>query len=138
MNNQTEKDWDRILVSLGKGKIKLYHGTSKENWEKIKQEGVLWGVRFLYHLDRAKHGRKPLHEIPKRFRMTYFSENIKSAWSHGEYGNGVVLEINYEPTGKKSIDYKTPNAYIIKVPIPLEQIIVHEKENFTDKPTEGN
>ena len=118
--------------------MKLYHGTSKKNWEKIKQEGVLWGLRFLSDLDRAKHGWKPPQEIPKRFRMTYFSENIESAWSHGEYGNGVVLEIDYEPTGKKRIDYKTHNAYVIKVPIPLERITVHEKEKFSDVSTEGN
>ena len=25
----------------------LYHGTSKENWEKIQQEGFLYGGRYI-------------------------------------------------------------------------------------------
>jgi len=116
--------------------MKLYHGTSKENWEKIKQEGVLLGIRFLCDDDEARHGWKPPQEIPKRFRMTYFSEDIHAAWSYGQYGNGVVLEIDYEPTGKRRIDYKTPCSYVIRVPIPLEQITVHEKQKFSGKTKE--
>ena len=118
--------------------MKLYHGTSKENWEKIRKEGVLWGIRFVCHMDRARHGCKPSDQIPKQFRMTYFSSDLQSAWSHGQYGNGVVLEIDYELTGKKSIDLKTPNAYIIKIPIPIEKITVHTKNNFIDKTTGVN
>ena len=81
--------------------MKLYHGTSNEILGKIQEEGVLWGIRFVNPYDRAEHEWKPLDKIPKRFRKTYFATSLDLAWSHGQHGAGVVLEIDYEPITKK-------------------------------------
>jgi len=60
---------------------KFYHRTTQENWDKIQQEGVLWGVTFNY-------------------RHTYLSPD-----DFGDsYGN-VLLEVEYEPRGKPHDNY---------------------------------
>ena len=55
--------------------MKFYHGTSKDIWEKIKSEGVLFGVR----------------NAPSR--CTYLSVDIEEAKCYGE----IVLEVDYNP-----------------------------------------
>lgn len=54
--------------------MKFYHGTSEENWEAIKKEGVLFG----------KH---------ESYRYTYLTPNRETAERYGD----VVLEVEYEP-----------------------------------------
>lgn len=54
----------------------FYHGTSKENWEKIQDEGILFGVGQSY-------------------RYTYLSPNIEIAKKFGD----IILEIEYKPVG---------------------------------------
>lgn len=57
----------------------FYHGTSVENWEKIQQEGILWGIPS----PNAK------------YRYTYLTPEIEVAKGFGE----VILEIEYKPVG---------------------------------------
>tara|TARA_Y100000310_G_scaffold55023_1_gene50428 strand:+ start:13735 stop:14028 length:294 start_codon:yes stop_codon:yes gene_type:complete len=66
--------------------MKFYHGTSWNNWRKIRSDGVLWGIP---HPDNLNN------------RYTYLTPNIKEAEHHGE---GVLLEVEYEPTGIYGVD----------------------------------
>lgn len=54
----------------------FYHGTSEENWNKIKTEGILWGCGESY-------------------RYTYLTPDIEVAKEHGK----IILEVEYEPVG---------------------------------------
>ena len=57
--------------------MKFYHGTSKENWEAIKQEGILFG-RLLVNNKEVS-------------RCTYLAVDLAEAKCYGE----VVLEVEY-------------------------------------------
>jgi hypothetical protein len=57
----------------------FYHRTTEENWKKIREEGVLWGIEFY------PGGRQ-------RYRYTYLSPE-----DAGESYGQVLLEVNYEP-----------------------------------------
>lgn len=85
--------------------MKFYHGTTKEIWELIKEEGVLWG----------KHS----------YRYTYLTPEIEIAKA---YGN-VILEIDYDPVGKEIDNYgfnppegETCWQFSVFIPIPLQKI----------------
>lgn len=54
-----------------------YHGTSKENWKRIQDEGILYGVR-----DGVS-------------RCTYLTPMKEEARHYGD----VLLEIKYKPNG---------------------------------------
>lgn len=54
----------------------FYHGTSKQNWELIKKEGFLFGIR----------------NAPSR--CTYLAVDIEEAKRYGE----VLLKVNYIPS----------------------------------------
>jgi len=71
--------------------MKCYHGTTRENWEKIQKEGVLWGVTEAY-----TDGKK--HVGP---RYTYLSPEIEVAEA---INSEVILEVDYKPTGIRGID----------------------------------
>lgn len=77
----------------------FFHGTTFENWEKIQQEGVLWGKR------------------PLGTRCTYLAVLLTDA-NQG----GVVLAVEYEP--KSGLDNYSPDSWQVRVytPIPLAQI----------------
>lgn len=64
--------------------MKFYHGTSKDNWEKIKQEGVLWGG-CTFHATNGRSG----------YRYTYLTPHIEVAEAYGD----VILEVEYSPKG---------------------------------------
>lgn len=53
----------------------FYHGTTKEKWAEIQEEGVLWGVR----------------NAPSR--CTYLTPMIEEARCYGE----IVLRVDYDP-----------------------------------------
>ena len=57
--------------------MKFYHGTSEDNWNKIQEEGVLFGVR----------------EFAKS-RATYLTTDINEAKQYGE----VLLQVDYDPS----------------------------------------
>ena len=91
--------------------MKFYHGTSEENWEKIKKEGILYGRRYVLNNDGTIH-----HEVD---RCTYLATDKEEAEC---YGN-VVLEVDYNPLNSKHNNYKE-GCWQVRVyePIPLSQV----------------
>lgn len=87
----------------------FYHGTSLDNWNKIQQEGVLYGRR--YYIDNGK-----TKEIS---RCTYLAVDKKEAECYGD----VVLEVKYNPYKDKHNNYTT-DCWQLRVytPIPIENI----------------
>lgn len=57
----------------------FYHGTTLESWDKIQNEGILWGVRF--------DGQKEIS------RCTYLASDKEEASQYGE----IVLQVEYNP-----------------------------------------
>lgn len=55
----------------------FYHGTTKENWKRIQDEGVLFGIRKF-----AKN------------RATYLATDIDEAKQYGE----ILLQVEYNPS----------------------------------------
>ena len=71
----------------------FYHGTTKEAWAKIQQEGVLWGRRWI--IDNA--GTK----IKEVDRCTYLALNLEEAKCYGD----TVLQVEYDPNTSKRNNY---------------------------------
>ena len=59
----------------------FYHGTSEENWEKIKKEGILFG--------RLSNPNSKYHPS----RCTYLTTDINEAKCYGK----VILKVKYNP-----------------------------------------
>lgn len=89
----------------------FYHGTTKENWKKIKEEGVLYGRRYV-----TDNNGKILKEVD---RCTYLATDIEEAKHYGE----VILRIEYDPKSSKRNNY-VDGCWQLRVyePIPLSQI----------------
>ncbi len=66
--------------------MKFYHGTTKENWEKIQEEGVLWG----------KPSWNETWEDREPNRYTYLTPDIEVAEA---INSEVILEVEYDPIG---------------------------------------
>lgn len=81
-----------------------YHGTSEENWDKIQQEGILWGRRFVTDNDG--------NIIKEVCRCTYLTPDLDKARQYGD----VILKIEYNPfdaKGRIKKDKRKPlNNYI--------------------------
>jgi len=65
--------------------MKFYHGTSRDNWEKIQREGILWGKPSW----NETWGNKQPH------RYTYLSPHIEVAETYED----IILEVEYNPIG---------------------------------------
>ena len=91
--------------------MKFYHGTSKENWKKIQEEGCLWGRRYVLNSDGTVD-----HEVD---RCTYLAVDEQEARCYGE----VVLEVDYDPASSKHNNY-CDGCWQVRVyePIPLNRI----------------
>ena len=76
----------------------FYHGTSEENWDKIKQEGILFGER----------------ETPSR--CTYLATTIEEAEMYGE----VVLRVEYEPSKHPKENNYAEGCWQVRVYEPIE------------------
>ena len=90
----------------------FYHGTSKENWDAIQQEGVLWGRRFV-----VDNNGNPIREID---RCTYLAVDREEAEQYGD----VVLKVEYNPfTNPKHNNY-IEDCWQVRVyePIPLTNV----------------
>lgn len=89
----------------------FYHGTSKENWNKIQEEGVLWGRRFV----ELKKG-----VITEIDRCTYLATTKEEAEHYGD----IVLEVYYNPLLDKDNNNYHPNSWQLRVycPISIENI----------------
>lgn len=90
----------------------FYHGTSKENWETIQKEGVLYGRRYVFD----KNGF-PLREID---RCTYLATDLEEAKCYGE----VVLQVEYDPLKSGDKNNYCEGCWQMRVyePIPIENI----------------
>lgn len=91
--------------------MKFYHGTSKENWEAIQKEGILYGRRYVLNNDGSVN-----HEVD---RCTYLAVDEEEAKCYGE----IVLEVEYDPFQSKHNNYKE-GCWQVRVyePISLNQI----------------
>jgi RNA:NAD 2'-phosphotransferase (TPT1/KptA family) len=85
----------------------FYHGTSKENWQSIQQEGLLWGIR----------------NTPSR--CTYLASDLQEAVKYGE----IILQIDYEPSAKEYCNNWCEGCWQHREyePIQLSNIIVFDK-----------
>ena len=91
--------------------MKFYHGTSKENWEAIQKEGILYGRRYVLNNDGSIN-----HEVD---RCTYLAVDKEEAKCYGE----IVLEVEYDPFQSKHNNY-IEGCWQVRVyePISLNQI----------------
>ena len=122
--------------------MKFYHGTTQETWDKIKKDGQLWGYPKIlttypefYEMMAITGG-----VWPDDFRLTYLATSIEYA---KEYSlGGVLLEVEYEPSGNPDIDSFNPSdldkPISVMVSIPLSNIEVVENSKFSDLTTEDN
>lgn len=98
----------------------FYHGTSKENWEQIKQEGVLWGKRCVVD----KNGK-----VLKEFnpdRCTYLTPDKEEAEQYGD----VVLQVEYDPYTSTHNNYNERSWQMrVYEPIALSNIKLVENES---------
>ena len=80
----------------------FYHGTSKENWEQIQKEGILFGKR----------------NAPSR--CTYLAVDIEEARQYGD----ILLEVEYDPMAHPSENNYISDCWQIRVyePISIEQV----------------
>ena len=85
--------------------MKFYHGTSKENWNKILNEGILWG----YNIHKNSDGTEYMG-----YRYTYLTPCIEIA---DKFGN-VVLEVEYNPVG---VNGQGVDNYCFEHEIPEEE-----------------
>lgn len=91
--------------------MKFYHGTSKENWLKIQEEGVLFGRRYVTDNDG-----NIINEVD---RCTYLAKEPEEANNYGD----VLLEVEYEPSQLDN-NYKD-GCWQVRVyePIPIENVM---------------
>ena len=91
--------------------MKFFHGTTRENWLKIQEDGVLWGG----------------HDPPEGHRHTYLTPDIEMARKYGD----VVLEVDYEPQGAGSgvdnFGFDPPPGeecwqFVVFVPIDIRKV----------------
>lgn len=90
----------------------FYHGTSKEKWDAIQKEGVLFGRRYITDNDG--------NVIKEVNRCTYLAVDLEEAKCYGD----IVLLVEYNPFDSKHNNYKV-GCWQIRVyePIPLCNII---------------
>lgn len=88
----------------------FYHGTSKENWNAIQKEGILYGRRFV--IDNG-------NIIKEVDRCTYLAVDLEEAKCYGD----VVLQVEYNPLNSKHNNYKE-GCWQVRVyePIPISKI----------------
>lgn len=91
----------------------FYHGTSKENYESIKREGILYGRRFV-----TDNVGNIIKEVS---RCTYLATDLEEARC---YGN-IVLQVEYDPIVNPDMNNYTDGCWQVRVyePIPLSNII---------------
>ncbi len=90
----------------------FYHGTSEEAWDRIQEEGQLWGRQVI--LDENGEPSKEFKPDP----VTYLAVEQEEAATYGP----VVLQVEYEPGS--GIDNYCDGCWQVRVytPIPLPNI----------------
>ena len=88
----------------------FYHGTSLENWNKIKEEGILFGKRH-FTLDGVEQ---------ELSRCTYLAVDKEEAKHYGD----VLLEVEYNPEEDKKNNNFIHNCWQLRVysPIPISKV----------------
>lgn len=88
----------------------FYHGTTEENWQRIQEEGILYGRRFFTDGETVR-------EVS---RCTYLAVDVEEA---KEYGN-VILQVEYNPFKHKKMNNYIEGCWQVRVyePIPLSNV----------------
>lgn len=95
----------------------FYHGTSKENWRKIQQEGVLYGRRYITDENGCR--------IKEVDRCTYLAVDLDEAKCYGD----IILQVEYDPLKHNSKNNYIEGCWQVRVyePILLQDIKQIEK-----------
>ena len=95
----------------------FYHGTSRDNWKKIQQEGVLYGRRYI----TDENGRR----IKEVDRCTYLAVDLDEAKCYGD----IILQVEYDPFKHNSKNTYIEGCWQVRVyePILLQDIKQIEK-----------
>ena len=90
----------------------FYHGTSKENWDAIQKEGILYGRRFV-----TDDNGNVIKEVA---RCTYLAIDLEEAKSYGD----VVLRVEYDPFKHKEKNNYIDGCWQVRVyePISISKI----------------
>jgi hypothetical protein len=86
----------------------FYHGTSKEGWEKIQKEGILYGRRYI-----TDENGVPIKEVD---RCTYLAVDLQEAKCYGE----IVLSVEYDPFRKKAKNNYVEGCWQVRVYEPIQ------------------
>lgn len=89
INNMSEIYNVKMWLNSKLRQMKFYHRTKLENWKKIQEEGILWGIGESY-------------------RYTYLSP-----YDFGESYGPILLEVEYDPVG---IDETQTDNYKLDCP----------------------
>ena len=91
----------------------FYHGTSKEKWDAIQKEGVLFGRRYI-----TDNKGNIIREVN---RCTYLAVDLEEAKFYGD----VILQVEYNPLKNKEKNNYTDDCWQLRVyePIPLSDVI---------------
>lgn len=111
-----------------------YHGTSKDNWDKIQEEKILWGRRFV-----TDNNGNIIKEVA---RCTYLTPDFEEAKHYGD----VILKVEYNPfdaKGRIKKDKRKPlNNYIpdcwqmrVYEPINIDSVKIMTTGNKVNKET---
>lgn len=85
----------------------FYHGTTQENWEKIQQEGFLFGRRYILNKDGSIN-----REVD---RCTYLAVEKEEAQHYGD----VLLEVEYDPFRNPKKNNYVEGCWQIRVYEPI-------------------
>ena len=87
--------------------MKFYHGTSKDNWNKIQEEGVLFGIRKL-----------------AKSRATYLTTDIDEARQYGE----IILQVDYNPSEHPDMNNYCDGCWQCRVYEPIALTNIRKEE----------
>ena len=85
----------------------FYHGTTKENWNNIQKEGILFGRRYITDNDG--------NIIKEVSRCTYLALNKEEAKQYGD----IILEVEYDPFVNPGLNNYTLNCWQVRVYEPI-------------------
>ena len=90
----------------------FYHGTSKENWDAIQKEGILYGRRYI-----TDNNGNIIKEVN---RCTYLATDLEEAKCYGD----VILQVEYDPFKHKKKNNYIDGCWQVRVyePIPISKI----------------
>ena len=83
----------------------FYHGTTEENWKRMQEKGILFGVR----------------EFAKS-RATYLATNIEEAKQYGE----ILLQVEYDPSEHPDMNNYVEGCWQFRVYEPISLIRVFQ------------